>query len=53
MTLEEKIIALMDESKITYEVYEHEPVFTNPGVHDKSFKIKAWDLKKLCNPSFI
>jgi Ala-tRNA(Pro) deacylase len=150
MTLEENIIALMKKNKIAYEVYEHEPVFTNPamaealnvseaqtvkslvlstkegrmivlvlpgnkkvnwkqaaagagtkkvsfakpenvsqavgcevgcvppfghlttldiymdpdlakknfvyfnpGVHDKSFKIKAWDLKKLCNPSFI
>lgn len=28
-------------------------VYFNPGVHDKSFKIKAWDLKRLCNPSFI
>ena len=28
-------------------------VYFNPGVHDKSLKIKAWDLKKLCNPSFI
>ncbi len=28
-------------------------VFFNPGVHDKSFKVKAWDLKKLCNPKFI
>ena len=28
-------------------------VYFNPGVHDKSFKIKAWDLKKLCNPSLI
>ena len=28
-------------------------VYFNPGVRDKSFKIKAWDLKKLCNPSFI
>lgn len=27
-------------------------VYFNPGVHDKSFKIKAWDLKKLCNPSY-
>ena len=150
MTLEEKIIALMDENKIAYQIFEHEPVFTNPamaealgvseaetvkslvlltkekqmvvlvlpgdkkvawkqaaagigtkkvsfakpeavlekvgcevgcvppfgqlnplpiymdpdlikknfvyfnpGVHDKSFKIKAWDLKKLCNPSLI
>jgi Ala-tRNA(Pro) deacylase len=28
-------------------------VYFNPGVHDKSFKIKAWDLKKLCKPSFV
>ena len=28
-------------------------VYFNPGVHDKSFKIKAWDLKKLCSPTFI
>jgi len=28
-------------------------VYFNPGVHDKSFKVKAWDLKKLCNPKFI
>lgn len=28
-------------------------VYFNPGVHNKSFKIKAWDLKKLCNPTFI
>ena len=28
-------------------------VYFNPGAHDKSFKIKAWDLKKLCNPSLI
>ena len=26
-------------------------VFFNPGVHDKSYKIKAWDLKKVCNPN--
>ena len=28
-------------------------VYFNPGVHDKSFKVKACDLKKLCNPAFI
>ena len=28
-------------------------VYFNPGVHDKSFKIKAWDLKKLCSPTLI
>ncbi len=45
MTLEEKIIGLMSEKKIACEVSEHEPAYTN--------KIKAWDLKILCNPSFI
>jgi Ala-tRNA(Pro) deacylase len=28
-------------------------VYFNPGVHDKSFKIKAWDLKKMCKPTFV
>ena len=28
-------------------------VYFNPGVHDKSFKIRAWDLKKLCNPALV
>jgi Ala-tRNA(Pro) deacylase len=28
-------------------------VYFNPGVHDKSFKIKAWDLKKLCQPTMV
>jgi len=28
-------------------------VYFNPGVHDKSYKIKAWDLKKLCSPTMI
>jgi Ala-tRNA(Pro) deacylase len=28
-------------------------VYFNPGVHHKSFKIKGWDLRKLCQPSFI
>ncbi len=28
-------------------------VYFNPGVHDKSFKVKAWDLRKLCNPKMI
>jgi Ala-tRNA(Pro) deacylase len=30
-----------------------EVVYFNPGVHDKSFKIKAWDLKKLCQPKMV
>ncbi len=28
-------------------------VYFNPGVHNKSFKIKSWDLKKFCNVSSI
>jgi Ala-tRNA(Pro) deacylase len=28
-------------------------VYFNPGVHDKSFKVKAWDLKKLCDPVLL
>jgi Ala-tRNA(Pro) deacylase len=73
MNLEEKIVAMLEDQKVSYEIVDHEPVYTNPamaaalnvkeseknfvyfnpGVYDKSFKVKAWDLKKLCNPSFI
>ena len=28
-------------------------VYFNPGKHDKSFMLKAWDLKKVCQPKFI
>jgi Ala-tRNA(Pro) deacylase len=28
-------------------------VYFNPGVHDKSFKVRAWDLKKLCGGKTI
>ena len=28
-------------------------VYFNPGVHDKSFKIKAWDLKKVAHPKMV
>jgi Ala-tRNA(Pro) deacylase len=28
-------------------------VYFNPGKHDKSFKLKAWDLKKVCRPKMI
>ena len=30
MTVEEKIIGILEENNIQYEVFEHEPVFTNP-----------------------
>jgi Ala-tRNA(Pro) deacylase len=32
MTLQEKIIVTLDDQKISYEVYEHEPVYTNPAM---------------------
>ena len=35
------------------ELTKKDYVYFNPGVHDKSFKIKAWDLKKLCHPKLI
>ena len=35
------------------ELTKKDYVYFNPGVHDKSFKIKAWDLKKLCKPNLI
>lgn len=28
-------------------------VYFNPGVHNKSFKIKSWDLRKLCKPKML
>lgn len=35
------------------DLMKKEYVYFNPGVHDKSFKIKTWDLKKLCQPTVI
>ena len=35
------------------ELTKKDYVYFNPGVHDKSFKIKAWDLKKVSKPKFI
>jgi Ala-tRNA(Pro) deacylase len=35
------------------ELLKKEFVYFNPGVHHKSFKIKSWDLKKLCSPTFV
>jgi len=35
------------------ELTKKDYVYFNPGVHHKSFKIKAWDLKKLCHPKLI
>ena len=35
------------------ELTKKDYVYFNPGVHDKSFKIKAWDLKKISNPKIV
>jgi Ala-tRNA(Pro) deacylase len=35
------------------DITEQEYIYINPGVHDKSFKIKTGDLKKLCNPKML
>ncbi len=35
------------------ELTKKDYVYFNPGKHDKSYKIKAWDLKKMCRPTFV
>ena len=50
MTLEEKIIGLLKEQKISYEIVEHEPVYTNPAMAealevDESETVKSLVLK--------
>ena len=32
MTLEEKIVGILDKQKVSYEIVEHEPVYTNPAM---------------------
>ena len=45
MNLEEKILALLDEKKIAYEVFEHEPVYTNPAMAE-ALKVKESETVK-------
>ena len=50
MTLEEKIIDLLEKQKISYEIFEHEPVYTNPAMAealkvDESETVKSLVLK--------
>jgi Cys-tRNA(Pro) deacylase len=35
------------------ELLKKDVLYFNPGIHNKSFKVKAWDLRKLCNPKII
>ena len=30
MNLEEKILAMLEDKNVSYEIFEHEPVYTNP-----------------------
>ena len=35
------------------DIAKKEHVYFNPGVHHKSYKVKSWDLKKLCKPKMV
>ena len=35
------------------ELLKKDFLYFNPGVHNKSFKVKAWDLRKLCNAKMM
>jgi Ala-tRNA(Pro) deacylase len=35
------------------DITKKEFVYFNPGVHHKSYKVKSWDLKKLCKPRMV
>jgi len=35
------------------ELLKKDVLYFNPGVHNKSFKVRTWDLRKLCNPKII
>jgi Ala-tRNA(Pro) deacylase len=35
------------------DITKKEFVYFNPGVHYKSYKVKSWDLKKLCQPKIV
>jgi Cys-tRNA(Pro) deacylase len=35
------------------ELLKKDFLYFNPGAHNKSFKVKAWDLRKLCNPKMM
>jgi len=35
------------------ELIKKDSIYFNPGLHEKSLKIKAWDLKRLCNPILL
>ena len=47
MTLEEKIISMLEENKTPYEVVEHEPVYTNPAMAEALNVTEAETVKSL------
>ena len=47
MTLEEKIVEMMTGANIPYEIFEHEPVFTNPAMAEALGVSEAETVKSL------
>ncbi|NNK85097.1 MAG: YbaK/EbsC family protein, partial [Desulfobacterales bacterium] len=47
MTLEENIIEILKKNKISYEIFEHEPVFTNPAMAEALSVSEAETVKSL------
>jgi len=47
MTLEEKIIQLLEKERIKYEVVDHEPVYTNPAMAEALGVSEAQTVKSL------
>ncbi len=47
MTLEEKIIQILEEKKIEFEIIEHEPVYTNPAMAEALGVTEAETVKSL------
>jgi Ala-tRNA(Pro) deacylase len=47
MTLEEKIIGMLEKKKVSYEIFDHEPVYTNPVMAEKLGVSEAETVKSL------
>ena len=47
MTLEEKIIGMLEKKKVSYEIFDHEPVYTNPIMAEKLGVSEAETVKSL------
>ena len=47
MTLEEKIVAMLEKQGVAYEIREHEPVYTNPAMAEALGVTEAQTVKSL------